>query len=104
MKPYRHAEIGEEIRAIGGAYAVLREERLDWRGREVLVVIGAAQFDTSCCGVGGCGYALVPGYIVEARPAENVTFVDPVEAAVQESLAAAIRQRTHVQQVRFWEK
>ena len=78
MRRYIHAKIGEEIRAIGGAYTVLREERFPWRGREVLVVIGAARFDTSCCGVGGCGYAQAQGYVVEDLRTENALLVEPI--------------------------
>ncbi|HPQ71812.1 MAG TPA: hypothetical protein PKW95_21990 [bacterium] len=103
MRRYIHAKIGEEIRAIGGAYTVLREERFPWRGREVLVVIGAARFDTSCCGVGGCGYAQAQGYVVEDLRTENALLVEPIAPPDREELAVAIKQRTHVLQVQFRE-
>ena len=62
---YVHQELNREITAIGGHYVLTKEVRLPFRGREVLYLVGCAVVDTSCCGAGGCAYALVPGFILE---------------------------------------
>lgn len=102
---YRHAELGKEIRAIGGFYVLLKEERVAWQGRELLVVIGAGQYDTSCCGTGGCGYAEVPGYIVAWRVDGEQTEVELVlDAAEKAQIEDLVKKREKVLSVRFWEE
>ena len=51
------------MRAIGGSYTLEKEMKLLHADREVLVVLGHAFIDSSCCGVAGCRYAFVPGYL-----------------------------------------
>ena len=62
-KAYIHAELDEEIRAIGGYYRFTREWIIPLEGEDVLCLIGYALLDTSCCGAAGCGYALCEGVI-----------------------------------------
>ncbi len=64
MGQYTHEKLGEEVRSISGYYTITEEERLKYRGREILYTAGAAVIDNSCCGVGGCSFVNVPGYIV----------------------------------------
>lgn len=83
MEFYTHTPLGQEMTAVGGHYVLQAEKRVPFRGREMLVVIGYMVVDSSCCGTGGCGFARVPGYVVdgEARTSERgerVTAVDPV--------------------------
>jgi hypothetical protein len=61
---YRHKELGREIESISGHYSFLEEIRLNFRGRDVLCNRGVGIVDSSCCGVGGCGFIEVSGYIV----------------------------------------
>jgi hypothetical protein len=63
IKEYSH-ELGKEILSISGRYKLEKEEKLEHNGREILYVIGNAVIDSSCCGSGGCRYAVVPGFIV----------------------------------------
>jgi len=63
FKDYVHHELNQEITAIGGHYVFIEENMFSFHGRKVLYLIGHALFDTTCCGTGGCGYALVPGFI-----------------------------------------
>jgi hypothetical protein len=65
IRGHVHQELNQEITAIGGHYVLTREVRLPFHGREVLYLVGCAVVDTSCCGAGGCAYALVPGFILE---------------------------------------
>lgn len=104
---YVHAELNAEIEAIGGHYVVERELRIPHAGREVLVVIGHAVIDRSCCGFGGVGFADVPGYVTgwkesSARDGSPVSEVEPVrdEAAQKEIRSLVGREAPH-RQVRF---
>lgn len=60
---YIHDKLDEEIDALAGHFVFEKEVRLPYQGKEVLYLVGYAVIDKSCCGPGGCGYALVPGYI-----------------------------------------
>lgn len=62
-REFIHRPIGEEVRAISGSYTLEKEMKLPHADREVLVVLGHAFIDSSCCGVAGCRYAFVPGYL-----------------------------------------
>ncbi len=104
---YVHAALNEEVTAIGGHYVLVKEVRLPFRGHEVLYLVGHAAFDTSCCGVGGCGYALVPGIITGWKSGTNeaglaVSRVEPIhDPGLQEQLRALIEAEEVVHQVRF---
>ena len=93
--------------AIGGHYVLVKEARLPLRGREVLYLVGHAAFDTTCCGAGGCAYALVPGFVRRWRSGVNgeglaVSQVEPIhETDVQVQVRALIEREEVVQQVRF---
>lgn len=106
-KQYIHQEMNREVTAIGGHYVLVKEARLLFQGREVLYIVGHAAFDTSCCGAGGCAYALVPGYILRWKTRRNedglvVSEVEPVDdPGVRERLRAFIEKEEVVHQVRF---
>lgn len=102
-----HPTLGEEVTAIGGHYTFTKEARLTHAGREVLYLVGCGAVDTSCCGVGGCIYALVPGYVVayhtHARhlDAAPISLVEPVTEDAFSELAALLRQAENVTQIQF---
>ncbi|MDD5223020.1 MAG: hypothetical protein PHE84_03445 [bacterium] len=104
---YVHGEIGEEIRFISGYYIIQEERRMKYNGRELLVVIGHAIVDNSCCGRTGCRYALVPGYIVNWKSRKNdkgidVTDVDQIkDVSEQKKIAKDLQSKETLQQVNF---
>ena len=101
---YRHAIIGEQIRAIGGYYTIVSEQRVPWQNRELLVVTAAAHVDTSCCGAGGCGYAEVPGFVVARQKSEGQTEVEPIcDEKQRTEIDAFLRKKLAVLEVRFWD-
>lgn len=108
MRRYTHSPLGEEIQAAAGRYAIETEKTLLFRGRNVLVAIGYATVDSSCCGTGGCGFAFVPGYIVGWKVSRNengepVSEVEPVaDAKEREELRRIICTAEKVGQVNFW--
>jgi hypothetical protein len=96
--------LNQEVTAIGGHYRLVKEVRLPFRGREVLYLVGHALFDTACCGLGGCAYALVPGFILEWKSKTNedglpVSQVEPIrDEAVQEEVRRLIEKQEMVHQ------
>jgi hypothetical protein len=102
-----HRGLNEEVEAIGGHYVLVKEERLVIGGHDVLVVVGHAAFDSTCCGVGGCAYALVPGTVVSYQAGQSpeglpVSLVEPIrDERLQGEVRRAIAAREVVQQVNF---
>jgi len=107
MKPYVHSELGRTVTAIGGHYTFNKEVRLPFRESEILYLVGYGILDTSCCGMGGCGYARVLGYIVSWKSRINkdgfwVSILTPIDDPhVQKQLTEVIEKNEMVQQVLF---
>ena len=107
LQDFIHPELGQEITAIGGHYVFNNEYRLSFDGREVLYLVGYAVVDTSCCGVGGCAYAMVPGYVREwkytkSETNEPISQIEPVcNSDDQLAIRQLILKKEMVQQVVF---
>ena len=107
VKEFIHYDINEAVRAIGGEYTLTKEVKLPFEGEEVLYITGFAVFDTSCCGAGGCGYAIVPGFIKEwkigfSESNRPISKVRPItEPDTQKKIEAIIKKAEMVQEVRF---
>ncbi len=107
VKRVVHQPLDQEVAAVGGRYALVKEARLPFQGREVLYLVGYGAFDTTCCGVGGCAYALVPGFIQEWKYETNedglaVSLVEPIrDEATQKDVRRLIKGQEVVQEVRF---
>jgi hypothetical protein len=107
IRDYVHEKLNEEVEAIGGHYLFDKEVRLSFECREVLYLVGFAVVDRSCCGPGGCGFAVVIGYVVswksgiddKGRP---ISQVEPIhEKPIQQELTRLIQQSEVVTQVQF---
>ncbi|MCD6561697.1 MAG: hypothetical protein J7L16_08070 [Deltaproteobacteria bacterium] len=102
-----HYELDQEITAIGGHYIIMKEVRLPFHGRDVLYLSGCGIFDTTCCGSGGCCYAIVPGFILNWKYKQNnkglpVTMVEPInKKEVQDEIRGLIKKRENIQQINF---
>ena len=107
IKDFVHPDLNAEIRTISGHYVLSRERRLTFNNRKVLYFIGCATVDSSCCGAGGCAYALVPGYIREWKYIKDsgdlsVSRVEPIrDAGTQSEIRRLILEKEPVQQVNF---
>ena len=107
LKDYIHPVLNEEIRTISGHYILSRKNRLRFNDRQVLYFIGCGVVDSSCCGTGGCAYALVPGYIRQWKYKLNagnlaVTQVEPLRNKTdRHALGLLIKEKEGVQQVNF---
>ena len=106
-KEFVHPVLNEEVEAIGGVYVVEREERMEFDGKVVLYLICWAMVDRSCCGVGGCAYALVPGFVSRYKSRMNeegfhVSEVVPIgDLSDQKAIKCLIEETATVQQVIF---
>ena len=102
-----HPLLGREITAIGGHYVFNKEIRLPFNDREILYFVGYAVVNTSCCGVGGCAYALVPGFIKNWKYQKTgdgafVSQVEPIrDLEEQKEIRRLIQKKEVVQQISF---
>ena len=105
-KVYTH-ELGREVRSISGSYELEKEAKLEIHGKEVLYVVGNAVVDSSCCGVWGCRYALVPGYVKKLKTRQDdhglwISEVEPViDGATRQKITRVLKEKETVQQVQF---
>ena len=94
--------------AVAGHFELEGEHRLTFEGREILYLIGNALVDTACCGVSGCRYAVVPGFVLTwhaGTNADGVTYseVEPVpEGSLRRAITRAIGAEQTVSQVVYW--
>lgn len=108
IREYIHEKMNQEIETISGYYMFYKEVRFPFNNREILYVVGFAVIDTSCCGVGGCGYALVPGYIVSwgsrvDNQGRYISEVEPIrDKSTQQEVIRLIQDTEIVTQVQFW--
>jgi len=104
---FPHPELNAQVTAIGGSYYLLKEVRMPMDDVELLYLVGVAVIDTSCCGTGGCAYALVPGVIRQWRykispDGRPVSQVCPVsDEAARKKIRAMIIKKESVHQVDF---
>ena len=106
IREYTH-ELNREVRSISGGYVLEKEEKFEIHGKEVLYVVGNAVVDSSCCGVGGCRYALVPGYVKKFKTRQDeqglwISEVEPViDRATRQEITLVLKEKEIVQQVQF---
>ena len=102
-----HPRLGREVTAIGGHYVFGKEIRLPYNGRDLLYFVGYAVLDSTCCGVGGCAYVLVPGFIRQWKYKKNqddcfISKMDPIQDfAMQKDVRKLIQKKEMVFQVTF---
>jgi hypothetical protein len=106
---YTHLELNRDISCVAGYYTPQKEVKLKHNDREILYVIGRAVIESSCCGVGNWGYALVPGYIVSWQNETNdsgmpISEVEPVsDEASRVSIRRIIKEVENISQIEFWQ-
>ena len=101
-----HPVLNVQVDAIGGHYTITREERLPHTDGEILYFAGHAVVERSCCGPGGCGYALVAGHIVSfcsglSPEGRLISVIETVRAEWYTEIAKVIRLKEGVNQVHF---
>lgn len=104
---YAHIPLNQEIQAISGHFSLEKECRIEFLGQELFYVVGSGFVDTSCCGMGGCCYALVPGFVVLWKTEKNkdglmVSKMEPItDPKLQKEITSLIKQQEVVTQVNF---
>lgn len=104
---YVHQPLNQPVTAIGGHYLLVKEAQIPFQGRKVLYLVGHAIFDTTCCGTGGCAYALVPGFILSWKTGTSedglaVSAVQPIhQPDLQDQIRRLLERQERVQQVIF---
>jgi hypothetical protein len=97
----------QEITAIGGYYVLVKESQIPFEGRTLLYLVGHAAFETTCCGTGGCAYALVPGFVLQWKNEQDpdglaISQVEPIrDGNMQERVRRALTDKEPVHQVLF---
>jgi hypothetical protein len=91
---YVHQPLDHEITAIGGHYILTEEVRVPFDDREVLYLKGYAVMDTSCCGLKGCAFVHVKGFVVDWKVGANPQGLEMtrVEAITDEGMRKRIRK------------
>ncbi len=105
---YTHQELNKAVNAAAGYYIPQKEVRLKYGNREVLYIVGQSTIESSCCGIGSWGYAIVPGYIInwQSKVDENGPPVSEVEkisdTKTRIELKRIIEAAEPVTQIEFW--
>jgi hypothetical protein len=105
---YVHKRLNEAVESISGYYVIDKEAVILHDGREVLVEFGCALIDNACCGVGGCRYANVVGYVTAWRTRLNkegapLSEVEPVRGEeARREIQRRIREVEPYCQVNFF--
>jgi hypothetical protein len=104
---YTHADLDQPIEAIAGHYRFIEEGRFCFEGKAIFYLKGYGVFDTSCCGAGGCSFALVQGVISRWKAKKDamgrfISTVTPIaDPALQARIGRHLVEQLHVQQVNF---
>ncbi len=105
---YTHLPIDEDVTCIAGYYTPVKEVKLPYMDREVLYVVGQAVVESSCCGTGCWGYALVPGYIINWQKRTNeaglpVSEVEPISDKIaRDDISRTIEKVECIPRIEFW--
>ena len=106
-KDYIHPQLGREVEAVGGHYVFGKERRITFSSREILYFVGYAVLDSTCCGIGGCAYVYVPGFICQWKYKKKegnsyVSQIEPIRShAFQKKVRDFIQKEEMVFQVTF---
>jgi len=106
-RKYTH-ELNKEVQSISGWYRLYKEGRIGYKGTEFLYLVGDGVVESSCCGSGGCRYAVVPGFIVSWKSGANeeglfTSVIEPIrDARVREDIQMILSKKEGISQVQFW--
>ena len=102
-----HYPLNQEITAIGGHFFFVKEVHLPYKGRELLYRVACAAVDRSCCGEGGLGYAVVPGFLIRwhaeyTKEGLPISHVEPITRPTErKKIESLIQKKEFINQVNF---
>lgn len=73
MADYFHVELNQEFYSKTGYFLISKENKIRYKGRDVLYIIGQACVEAGCCGIGSWKYISVPGYVINWHYRQNET-------------------------------
>lgn len=103
---YIHPHLNCKVDAIGGHYLLSSEGVLDINDERILYFTGHAVTDRACCGAGGCGYAIVAGYIIAYRSSitgdgRYISEIMPVPEPRLDDITGILKKKEGVNQIHF---
>ena len=79
IRSYVHPKLGVEERSVTGGSTPEEEQLFEYKGRQVLCVMGYVCVDTSCCGNGSWSFIQVIGYLKDQKENDKGDKVSEVE-------------------------
>ena len=105
---FTHPELGQEVRSLAGYYVPREVQVMPYQGKEVLLLLGDACIDSSCCGCASWSYIQVPGFLLKKRvrggaDKPEVSEVDTIEdKAVRDGLVQSLVKKYPGVRVEVW--
>jgi hypothetical protein len=105
---FTHPDLGQEIRSLAGYYVPREVQVMPLNSKEVLLVLGDACIDSSCCGCASWSYIQVPGFLVKKHvrgggEKPEVSEVDTIEdKAVRDALVQSLGKKYPGARVEMW--
>ena len=105
---FTHPDLGQEIRSLAGYYVPREVQVMPLNSKEVLLVLGDACIDSSCCGCASWSYIQVPGFLVKKHvrgggEKPEVSEVDTIEdKAVRDTLVQSLGKKFPGARVEMW--
>ncbi|MCX8123613.1 MAG: hypothetical protein N3F66_05545 [Spirochaetes bacterium] len=102
---FTHPTLGQQIESIAGVYAYTEEKCIQIDGKNVLYFIGFCVTNKSCCGVGGCMFANVAGFVksygIQAKEGKIISEVEPIDDEITKHYIEKLIKLHGVLQVNF---
>lgn len=105
-KEYTHI-LNDSIESISGHYTFFEERHLNYNSKDVLYLLGTASHDSSCCGIGGCLFAHVIGFVSgwhykRDKRGFPVSFIETIsDNIIQTEISQLIKADGMVSQVNY---
>jgi hypothetical protein len=105
---FTHPDLGQEKRSLAGYYVPREVQVMPLNSREVLLVLGDACIDSSCCGCASWSYIQVPGFLVKKHvrgggEKPEVSEVDTIEDKTDRySLVQSLGKKYPGARVEMW--
>lgn len=102
-----HFPLPKRIETISGYYELIEEKIIKISGEDLLIYHGYGVVDNSCCGVGGCEFILVIGFVVEYKASSKnrglvTSTIREIQDELKEDIKNKIKRLYPYSQIVFW--